>query len=232
MQKDSLCIPWAPTISIFVQDPDNVKKSFESWWKSSGSKFFAADDDAGEDDFPQQDPEDLEFEELDGAEEQEIQFLEEVEDATALDEEVQLSDESTLMRLEDRSRIQQEVEDFQKEMAEAGDQDGRMVAAEAGSESPGEKHEPERCEDGPPTFAQIFDKLKVLEPFQSENCKSQGINGCLIRMQEMTQPIVEFCTYVRLEDGLLSPSTVLGKLEPSHLGLALQSFVFRGHGES
>ena len=59
--------------------------------------------------------------------------------------------------------------------------------------------------------------MKDLTAFQHGHADSEGAAGCISRMQQMEAAITKFCTFVRLEDGLLGKSTVLGKQDTENL---------------
>lgn len=128
------------------EDPAEIRKSFASWWTCHGPTFFSTDADVDVDDgFLEAEPDDLEFDDLDKPVEDidDFQFLQEL----GLDEIqhggdgpdiAELSDEQKLFCLEDRSKIQSQMEELQSEVLKAAEvqESGRASEKMLGRQHP------------------------------------------------------------------------------------------------
>lgn len=131
------------------QDPEEIKKSFETWHANKAASFFAADDDVDDAFVEEQEVDDLEFDELDACGPEEGKFIQEI-DLEDFEDDGGLSDSHKLMCLEDRSKIQEEL--LSQQNAANLEPEGEACEAESGEVQ-------DSCTDPPPTFAEIFGKL-------------------------------------------------------------------------
>ena len=198
-----------------LQDPVALRASLESWMEKKGSKFFMADpgaDDQAAAGLPSAAPEELEFEDWGAGEEAEDDICE-IDAMVAVDEETAvLDDHEKLQVLEDRSKIQAEMEVLQKEMQKIAD----GSAPENPAENPGVAETQKNATEEDHcllTFCDLIDTLKDKPAFKQSEQESLGVLGCLKRMHVMTPYLKIFCSFVCIEDGLLSKSTVKGKCQ-------------------
>eukprot|EP00435_Cladocopium_sp_Y103_P047834 s221_g14.t1 len=182
-----------------------------------GPKFFMADPSPDGDTvagLPSAAPEELEFEDWGvGAEEDDMDISEIDALVTVADDgPVVLSDLEKLQVLEDRSKIQSEMEVLQKDLKDIAD--GSAPGPENLGENPAAAEEQKiAVEDDFPmlTFRDFIDALKDKPAFDKSRKESLGAIGCLDRIRAMTPYMKVFCSFICIEDGLISKSAVKGK---------------------
>ena len=204
------------------QDPAELRASLETWMEKKGSKFFMADpgaDDLAAAGLQSAAPEEVEFEDWGAGEEEEDDICE-IDAMVAVDEGSDvLEDHEKLQVLEDRSKIQAEMEELQKEMqkiAENPDENPDENPAENPAENPsGAKTQTHAAEDDDCllTFCDLMDALKDKPAFKKSDQESLGVMGCLKRMRSMAPYLKVFCSFICIQDGMISKSAVKGKCQ-------------------
>lgn len=174
-----------------------MKSSFESWWAECGQKFMSNiqdSEDAGEGVLAEEAPQDLEFDDLESCD----LDIEEVDLANPVDE-LSRSDADKISILEDRSKIQADIERVQEEVTKQVVCDEELEVADASGPA-----------EAATTFHSIVEHFSTLACFQPEQPEFRGKTGCLARMTEMTGLLDKLLIELRIAEGLLSKAAVQG----------------------
>ena len=209
------------------QEPEKIRSTFEAWWDKNGVKFFQTH--SGESGgFDGAEPDDLEFEELAHPEEYEKEIIEEVD----IDEtEEELSALQKVSWLEDRSKVQEEVEALQAKCVE---ERGASNAAPSPANDSEVSHAP--ILEGM-NFSSILAKFESNPLFDFTQDAAQGKHACLQRMAAMKPALLDFVRSVKIAEGFLSKTQVCDEKPPqknqwnemmSELSRAKQYARFRG----
>ena len=173
-------------------------------------------------------PDDLELEELDLLEEFEKEIIEEVDiDETGED----LNALEKISWLEDRSKVQEEVEALQAKCVE--ERDASKAAASLADDS-GVSHAPSSKQV---IFSSILAQFESAPIFDLTQDAAQGKHACLQRMAAMKPHLLDFIRPVKIAEGFLVQTQVCDEKPPqkkqwnemmSELSRAKQYARFRG----